>query len=777
MEFMEDDDLDSVHENSAQDESVHTIPRVDDVAEKAKVPGDIHVFKKVEGKFDAPCHTTFLALLSFCHEEKTTKFVAPRVNWRQINKDFVKDLVDGAEKDCQSETSLDWKEEIIFTFYEVYHIAEAEEKDFDMNLYEPLYSSYKTNTVQDGAECIINKWAGSVRMFTLKKLINLLCIKEDFQDVFNMDEPIDSSNNALVTDPSLLARIIGHEVFKSLKFPTLDLFEKFPQLAIDPSSDMTLTMYNAAKNMRELIQKFQELTSLRVAFIDGQHRGFGTKIMCCGYHIGDASEKRVNYFHVQCYQIGPESPVTRLLGAKVVLDESGMVVKEQGAIESKRLDIRKKTGVPVTWRSWFSGHLESLYSQYLNAEEDYLRHLWRPAYLTKTIVRQCFLLKSGKFVFNTQILVFLLFLQGFKSYKEVQGEYYVRDGKLLARQEPCISYINAVLQTLSREEKPTSWKTWIDNEIDSKGIHATVHFPLPPGEKGRRLMPRELSTALWLLRYGISTAESFSTLYGLFGNNSYPKSYDQRIFDQDYLTSDFVNRFIIYPIGQIVSIVCAAAGDEKTKDLLTQHFVNKPKYTTLIGLFRDAVRTTLATSLLSALRQFGPDPLSKVFRVKNSLEIYTKTVTLDYKSSHKIKQHATKIQDVMGVLEAIIVSLPGYIERVYHDNVKQMFPRLKMSKSESRDPDTKLSDFELFIPMTDNITGVRSFDTLDTYFKSILSGTIDPPAYEHVNVKLSTETDEKPNKKTKVNKAGASTSDITQVATKERINAKKKVYK
>lgn len=333
----------------------------------------------------------------------------------------------------------------------------------------------------------------------------------------------------------------------------------------------------------------------------------------------------------------------------------------------------------------------------------------------------------------------------------------MRDGKLLARQEPCISYINAVLQTLSREEKPKSWVTWIDKEIDSKGIHATVHFPLPLGEKGRRLMPRELSTALWLLRYGISTEESFSTLYGLFANNSYPKSYDQKLFDQDYLTSDFVNKFIIYPIGQIVSIVCGAAGDEKTKDLLTEHFVNKPKYTTLIGLFRDAVRTTLATSFLSAVRQFGPDPLSKVVRVKNSLEVYAKKVTFEYKSSHRIKQHATKTQNVMGVLEAIVVSLPGYIEKVYHDNVKQMFPRLKMSKSESWGPETKLSDFELFIPMTDNITGVKSFDTLDTYFKSILSGTIDPPAYEHV--KISTETEEKPDKKPRANKAGASPSN------------------
>jgi hypothetical protein len=183
--------------------SVHTIPEVVDEAEEGKVPGDIHVFKKVEGKLiDAPCHTTFLALLSFCHEEKTTKFVAPRVNWRQINKDFVKDLVDGAEKECQSETSLDWKEEITFTFYEVYHIAEEEEKNFDMDLYVPLYSSYKTNTVRDGAECIPNKWAGPVRMFTVKKLINLLCIEEDFQDVFDMDEPIAFDENALVTDPS-----------------------------------------------------------------------------------------------------------------------------------------------------------------------------------------------------------------------------------------------------------------------------------------------------------------------------------------------------------------------------------------------------------------------------------------------------------------------------------------------------------------------------------------------------------------------------------------------
>jgi hypothetical protein len=422
-ESMEYDDFSSVHDNSSQAISVHTISQVDDVTEKVKVPGDIHVFKKVEGKLiDAPCHTTFLALLSFCHEEKTTKFVAPRVNWRQINKDFVKDLVDGAEKECQSETSLDWKEEIKFTFYEVYHIAEEEEENFDMNLYEPLYSSYKTNTVRDGAECISNKWAGPVRMFTVKKLINLLCIEEDFQDVFNMDEPIDFDENAFVTDPSLLARIIGHEVFKSLKFPTLDLFEKFPQLAIDPSPDMTLTMYNAAKNMRESIQKFQELTSLRVAFIDGQHRGFGTKIMCCGYHIGDASEKRVNYFQVQCYQIKPESPVTRILSANVVLDESGMVVKEQGAVESKRLDTRKKTGVPVTWRSWFNGHMESLYSQYLNTDEDYLRRLWRPAYLTNKIVRQPFLFKSGKFVFDTQIPVFLLFYRVSKVIRKYKGD-------------------------------------------------------------------------------------------------------------------------------------------------------------------------------------------------------------------------------------------------------------------------------------------------------------------------------------------------------------------
>ena len=53
-------------------------------------------------------------------------------------------------------------------------------------------------------------------------------------------------------------------------FPSLDVFSGVPKLALlDEDESVSLTMRNAAKQMRKSIKAFQELTNLRVAILDG----------------------------------------------------------------------------------------------------------------------------------------------------------------------------------------------------------------------------------------------------------------------------------------------------------------------------------------------------------------------------------------------------------------------------------------------------------------------------------------------------------------------------
>jgi len=371
-------------------------------------------------------------------------------------------------------------------------------------------------------------------------------------------------------------------------FPLLNIFS-----GIESKIDTPLTIHNAAKNMRESVRLFQSAKNLRIAVVDGQHCALAAKHLASGYWIGSVEERRVNYVPVQSYTNGQDSVLTRLINAKVVCADDGRLLLDQAVVESKRLDDRKKDGVPEDWRSWVSAHLETIYSQYLAKEDDFILRWWDSKFLTD--------------------------IEGTRVYKGTRHQYYLKDAKAMARQKPCQTWIKLAVQKYVQKNAvvSTNWMEWIDKEIEAKGPGTDVHRGWSDRGSDRKKVPRELSTALWLLKYGIVDDNSFSTLYGMFSNDIYPV-YKQGFWNPEYLTTEWVNEYIVFPITQIVAVV--ASGSEATKEVLTTYYINEQKFEVLITIFREAIRTALTCDILECVRHFGPDPRAKQDRVRFKLE-------------------------------------------------------------------------------------------------------------------------------------------------------------
>jgi hypothetical protein len=328
------------------------------------------------------CSTTFLSLTFFMHEEPNSKYVGPRVNHRPISKQFVKILIEGAQSE-DPKVSKDWKEEISFMFYELYEADDEQEKKLDWEMYSPVYTTYKTSYAHDGCRRIFNKYAGPVRMKSVKKLLEGLNIQQDF-DKFFQDVTLD--NKTFVTDVAILSKLITHDVFSKMVFPSLDVFRGIPVLELQLDSWEALTMENAAKNMRLSIKKFQELTNLRVAVVEGQHRAFSAKNMASGYWIGHVNHRATNYKQIQSYVIDTDSVLTRFVNCRVLSNKQGFIQAHQMAEESKRLEVRKREGVEVTWRTWFSARLYDIYTDFLQKADGYIHRIWIDDFITEVEV-------------------------------------------------------------------------------------------------------------------------------------------------------------------------------------------------------------------------------------------------------------------------------------------------------------------------------------------------------------------------------------------------------
>jgi hypothetical protein len=304
------------------------------------------------------------------------------VNHRPISKQFVKILIEGAQSE-DPKVSKDWKEEISFMFYELYEADDEQEKKLDWEMYSPVYTTYKTSYAHDGCRRIFNKYAGPVRMKSVKKLLEGLNIQQDF-DKFFQDVTLD--NKTFVTDVAILSKLITHDVFSKMVFPSLDVFRGIPVLELQLDSWEALTMENAAKNMRLSIKKNQELTNLRVAVVEGQHRAFSAKNMASGYWIGHVNHRATNYKQIQSYVIDTDSVLTRFVNCRVLSNKQGFIQAHQMAEESKRLEVRKREGVEVTWRTWFSARLYDIYTDFLQKADGYIHRIWIDDFITEVEV-------------------------------------------------------------------------------------------------------------------------------------------------------------------------------------------------------------------------------------------------------------------------------------------------------------------------------------------------------------------------------------------------------
>jgi len=263
------------------------------------------------------------------------------------------------------------------------------------------------------------------------------------------------------------------------------------------------------------------------------------------------------------------------------------------------------------------------------------------------------------------------------------------------------------------------WEQWIDKEIDSKGPNTDI---LKGWNAPKKKMPIQLSTALWLIKNGIQDAHSFSTLFGLFSNDNLPKKYKQKYWHLEYLTGWWVNEYVVNPISQIIAAL--THGEEEKRILTENMWVDFNKYGDLIAQFREMVRIVLVLDVLEIYRNFGPDPKPEQERVQTKLWEYARQV------AGAVKGVNEESDDTMGVMEAMLLSLPMYIKKAFADNASFMLLNFPESMSNKWKPDAKLSDFRIQIPMVDLATETVSFDCLKVYFRAVLSGTVNPPPYE-----------------------------------------------
>jgi hypothetical protein len=56
------------------------------------------------------------------------------------------------------------------------------------------------------------------------------------------------------------------------------------------------------------------------------------------------------------------------------------------AEESKRLEVRKREGVEVTWRTWFSSRLYDIYTDFLQKADGYIHRIWIDDFITEVEV-------------------------------------------------------------------------------------------------------------------------------------------------------------------------------------------------------------------------------------------------------------------------------------------------------------------------------------------------------------------------------------------------------
>ena len=315
-----------------------------------------------------------------------------------------------------------------------------------------------------------------------------------------------------------------------------------------------------------------------------------------------------------------------------------------------------------------------------------------------------------------------LFFQGFKHYKEMHHEFYLEDAMCLSRQEPCPAWIKAAMPHSINKNTAENWMVWIDKEIQSKGLNTDVLRGWTTQGPERKKMPRELSTALWLLKYGIQGSETFSTLYGLFSSDSYPKKMGQRYWDPDYLTVDWVTDHVIYPVTQIVAVFTST--DEDTVNILTDRYLDLKRWESLITCFKEVVRINLVWDILEVIRFYGPDPQPDQDRVRAKLYAYAKNVAIYTKGIKETDE------DTIGVMEAMLQSLPMYIKNNFSQNHGFMMLDFPCSMSERWPDDTELRKFRIQVPMVDLATNTTTFGYLQDYFKAVMLGNIDPPPFE-----------------------------------------------
>jgi len=127
----------------------------------------------------------------------------------------------------------------------------------------------------------------------------------------------------------------------------------------------------------------------------------------------------------------------------------------------------------------------------------------------------------------------------------------------------------------------------------------------------------------------------------------------------------------------------------------------------------------------------------------------------------------------IGVVEAVLLSLPTYIKHEFTKNCRFMLHILPMSMSEKWPDKTNLTNFRLKIPMVDIVTRHIAFEGVFAYFKAILLGNIDPPEYEHFSLKGSAPAKKKTTKVVKRKIVDLETNE-TEDADEQRSNTSKK---